>query len=63
MNKLSDDGTGEDFYFSESTTVPTLLKPKEKEDIEHPLDINIDIERYKKTKVKRKTVRYVVKQD
>ncbi len=63
MNKLSDDGTGEDFYFSESTVVPTLQKPKQKEDIEYPLDINIDVERYKKTKVKRKTFSYVVKQD
>jgi len=63
VNKLSDDGTGEDFYFSESTVVPTLRKPKEKEDLEHPLDFNIDIERYKKTKVKRKTLHYVVKQD
>jgi len=60
---MSNDGTGEDVYFSESTAVPNLLKPKEKEDIEHPLDFNIDIERYKKTKVKRKTLRYVVKQD
>jgi hypothetical protein len=63
VNKLSDDGTGEDFYFSESTVVPTLLKSREKDHTKHPLDFNIDIERYKKTKVKRKTLRYVVNQD
>ncbi len=63
MNKLSDNGTGEDFYFSESTVVPTLIKPKEKKDVEPPLDFNIEVERYKKTKVKRKTMRYVPKPD
>lgn len=63
MNKLSDNGTGEDFYFSESTVVPTLIKPKEKENIEPPLDFNIEVERYKKTKVKRKTMLYVPKPD
>ncbi len=60
---MSDNGTGDDFYFSESTVVPTLLKPKEKEGIEPPLDFEIDVERYKKTKVRRKTLRYVPKQD
>ncbi len=55
--------TGGDFYFSESTTLPVLLKPKKKEDTDDILDFNIEVERYKKTKVKRRTLRYVPKQD
>ncbi|MFZ3169429.1 MAG: hypothetical protein WA130_17580 [Candidatus Methanoperedens sp.] len=60
---MSNDETGEDFYYSESTVVPVLLKQKKLEDIEPPLNFIIDEERYKRTKVKRKTLRYVPKQD
>lgn len=63
MDKMSDNDTGGDFYFSESTTLPVLLKTKKKEETEAPLDFDIEVERYKKTKVKRKTLRYVPKQD
>ncbi len=60
---MLDSDTGGDSYFSESTTLPVLLKPKKREDAEVPLDFDIDVEKYKKTKVKRKTLRYVPKQD
>lgn len=60
---MSNGEAGDDYYFSESTVVPVLLKPKKMEDIELPLDFSIDAEMYKRTKVKRKTLRYVPKQD
>lgn len=60
---MTDNETGGDFYFSESTTLPILLKPKKKEDIDTLLDFDIDVKRYKKTRVKRRTLRYVPKQD
>ncbi|GEM_PF-2538984 len=60
---MSDEGTFDDVYFSESTVVPTLLKPKDKGGIKPPLDFEIEVERYNKTKVRRKTLRYVPKQD
>jgi len=48
-------------YFGASETYAPLQKPKKKE--ESYKDINIDVEKYEKTKVKRKTFRYVPKQD
>ncbi len=66
--KMPENVTCDDLYFGESqTVVPTLLKPKKTEDKDYPFDINIDvenyIEKYKKTKIKRKILRYVSKQD
>lgn len=48
-------------YFGASETVAPLPKHKKKK--ETYKDIKIDIEKYEKTKVKRKTFRYVPKQD
>ncbi len=48
-------------YFGASETYAPLQKPKKKE--ESYKDIDIDVEKYEKTKVKRKTFRYVPKQD
>lgn len=64
MNKMSDELNEYDSYFDDATTsAPILLKTKKKEDKKSYLDIDIDTEKYEKTKVKRKTLRYVPKQD
>lgn len=60
---MTDELTNYDF-FGASETVAPLPKYKKKEDEEESYkDINIDVEKYEKTKVKRKTFRYVPKQD
>lgn len=57
---MSDELNDYDSYFSDTTTsAPILLKTKKKEDQKS----YFDIEKYEKTKVKRKTLRYVPKQD
>ncbi len=61
---MSDELNDYDSYFVEMTTsAPILLKTKKKEDNKFHIDIDIDTEKYEKTKVKRKTLRYVPKQD
>jgi hypothetical protein len=64
---MSDNTTNYDSYFDTSGTVSSILKPKKKEKKESYVDINIDIEKYiedyRKTKVRKKTFRYVPKQD
>lgn len=57
---MTDELTNYD-YFGASETVAPLSKHKKK--VESYKDINIDVEKYEKTKVKRKTFRYVPKQD
>ena len=57
---MTDELTNYD-YFGASETVAPFTKHKKKE--ESYKDINIDVEKYEKTKVKRKTFRYVPKQD
>lgn len=58
---MTDELTNYD-YFGASDTVAPLPKHKEKKE-ESFKDINIDVEKYEKTKVTRKTFRYVPKQD
>jgi len=50
-------------YFGESQTVAPLSKPKKKEEKDSYSNFNLDVEKYDKTKVKRKTFHYVPKQD
>jgi len=58
---MTDELTNYD-YFGASETVAPLPKHKKKKEESNP-DIVIDVEKYEKTKVKRKTFRYVPKQD
>ena len=49
-------------YFGASETVAHIQKPM-KNKKENYKDIDVDVEKYEKTKVKRKIFRYVPKQD